>query len=99
MITIAAMTMLFLPGTFISAILSTTFFDYDDNGLHVSRKWWVLLAATIPLTIVVFVAWLYWRSVRLQEKPKTQSPAVPHFPPEVELGSCCGGFEALANRM
>jgi hypothetical protein len=32
MITIAAVTMLFLPGTFISAILSTTFFDYGDDG-------------------------------------------------------------------
>jgi membrane protein implicated in regulation of membrane protease activity len=81
MITIAAMTMLFLPGTFISAILSTTFFDYDDNGLHVSGKWWVLLAATIPLTVVVFVAWLYWRSVRLREKPKSQTSAISTMSP------------------
>jgi len=68
MITIAAVTMVFLPGTFISAILSTTFFDYDDNGLHVSGKWWILMAATIPLTIVVFAVWLYWRYLKLQEQ-------------------------------
>ena len=67
MITIAAVTMIFLPGTFISAILSTTFFDYGDDGLHVSTKWWVLLATSIPLTIVVFVVWLGWRYIRLRK--------------------------------
>lgn len=39
MITIAAVTMLFLPGKFVSAILSTTFFNYGSDGLMVSRKW------------------------------------------------------------
>jgi hypothetical protein len=67
MITIAAVTMVFLPGTFVSAILSTTFFDYDDAGLRVSDKWWILPTATIPLTIVVFAVWTYWRYVKLQE--------------------------------
>ncbi|CAO2647801.1 Nn.00g087230.m01.CDS01 [Neocucurbitaria sp. VM-36] len=73
MITIAAVTMLFLPGTFISAILSTTFFDYGDDGLHVSGKWWILLASTIPLTVVVFGVWLGWRYVRLR-KQKAEVP-------------------------
>ena len=73
MITIAAVTMLFLPGTFISAILSTTFFDYGDDGLHVSGKWWILLASAIPLTVVVFGVWLGWRYVRLR-KQKAEVP-------------------------
>ncbi|KAF1947773.1 hypothetical protein EJ02DRAFT_390991 [Clathrospora elynae] len=68
MITIAALTILFLPGTFISAILSTTFFDYGDDGLHVSTRWWILLATTIPLTIAVFAVWLGWRYVRLRKQ-------------------------------
>jgi hypothetical protein len=65
MITIAAVTMLFLPGTFISAILSTTFFDYGENGLSVSKKWWILPAASIPLTLVVCGVWLGWRYWKL----------------------------------
>jgi hypothetical protein len=73
MITIAAVTMLFLPGTFISAILSTTFFDYGDDGLHVSARWWILLATTVPLTIVVFGIWLGWRYVRLR-KQQAEAP-------------------------
>ncbi|KAF2263761.1 hypothetical protein CC78DRAFT_266653 [Lojkania enalia] len=68
MITIAAVTMFFLPGTFVSAILSTTFFDYSDNGLHVSNKWWILLAATLPLTILVFGIWLSWRYFRIKKR-------------------------------
>jgi len=67
MITIAAVTMLFLPGTFISAILSTTFFDYGDEGLRISRRWWILPATTIPLTVIVFAIWLGWRYMRLKK--------------------------------
>ncbi|KAH6872932.1 hypothetical protein BKA58DRAFT_456590 [Alternaria rosae] len=67
MITIAAVTMLFLPGTFISAILSTTFFDYGDEGLRISKRWWILPASTIPLTIVVFAIWLGWRYLRFKK--------------------------------
>ncbi|KAJ8107400.1 hypothetical protein OPT61_g8894 [Boeremia exigua] len=38
MITIAAVTMFFLPGTFICAILSTTFFEFGESGLQVSSQ-------------------------------------------------------------
>ncbi|QDS73994.1 hypothetical protein FKW77_008635 [Venturia effusa] len=61
MITIAAVTMLFLPGTFVSAILSTTFFDYGRDGLAVSGQWWILPAATFPLMVLVFGVWLAWQ--------------------------------------
>ncbi|KAF9697213.1 hypothetical protein EKO04_004933 [Ascochyta lentis] len=68
MITIAAVTMLFLPGTFICTILSTTFFDFGENGLQVSSQWWFLLAATIPLTVVVFGVWVGWQRMRRQSQ-------------------------------
>ncbi|KAF2828409.1 hypothetical protein CC86DRAFT_465246 [Ophiobolus disseminans] len=87
MITIAAVTMIFLPGTFVSAILSTTFFDYDENGLSVSGKWWILMAATIPLTVVVFAVWWYWRYVKLQEKrPQVSTKSSVAFASSTELG-------------
>ncbi|ORY14278.1 hypothetical protein BCR34DRAFT_672583 [Clohesyomyces aquaticus] len=65
MITLAAITMLFLPGTFVSAILSTTVFDYGNGDLNASGKWWVLPAVTIPLTLIVFGLWLGWLYKRL----------------------------------
>lgn len=64
MITIAAVTMLFLPGTFICTVVSTNFFDFGDNGLQVSSQWWILLAAAIPLTFAVFGIWLSWQQMR-----------------------------------
>ncbi|KAF2464693.1 uncharacterized protein BDR25DRAFT_241689 [Lindgomyces ingoldianus] len=68
MITIATVTMFFLPGTFISAILSTTFFDFGPEGLSVSRQWWILPATTIPVMIIVFGVWLGWRYWRFKKK-------------------------------
>lgn len=68
MITLAAVTMIFLPGTFICTIVSTNFFDFAEQGLQVSSKWWVLLAAAVPLTILVFLVWWGWKWVRVQEQ-------------------------------
>ena len=68
MITIAAVTMLFLPGTFVSAILSTTFFEHQPDGLSVSTKWWILPAATLPLMVVVFGLWLGWQHIRIKDE-------------------------------
>jgi hypothetical protein len=80
MITIAAVTMLFLPGTFISAILSTTFFEFGSEGLRVSGQWWILPAATIPLMVVVMGSWAGWQYMRfgkrrMLEREKSQKTA------------------------
>ena len=63
-----------------------TFFDttVDDKGkavLQVLPEWWYFLAGTIPLTITIFVIWIWWqkkreaRSQRLY-KPDTNSAIV-----------------------
>ncbi|KAI4104313.1 MAG: hypothetical protein LQ339_003932 [Xanthoria mediterranea] len=69
MITIAAVTMVFLPGTFISAVFSMAFFNAgtDENGkatLEVSPLVWYFPAVTVPLTILVFGVWEFWRRKR-----------------------------------
>ncbi|PPQ78924.1 hypothetical protein CVT25_002400 [Psilocybe cyanescens] len=64
MITMAAVTMLFLPGTFVSALFSMVFFDTSDNSLTVSRQIWIFPVVTIPLTITVFVLWIFWQRHR-----------------------------------
>jgi surface polysaccharide O-acyltransferase-like enzyme len=87
MITIAAVTMFFLPGTFISvrllckplqtitnslqAVFSMTFFNFQEDNtgnqqFQVSEKWWYFLAATIPLTIAVFLVWITWQKWRFR---------------------------------
>ncbi|KAK3395471.1 hypothetical protein B0T20DRAFT_35684 [Sordaria brevicollis] len=58
---IALLTMIFLPATFISALFSTTFFTYGDNGnWEVSDDLWIYWVTTIPTTIAVVVFWRVW---------------------------------------
>ncbi|KAF3316764.1 hypothetical protein TWF173_001427 [Orbilia oligospora] len=55
MVKIAAVTMLFLPPSFVSAVFSTTFFSFSPpEGDKISRDFWIFWAISIPLTIIVF---------------------------------------------
>lgn len=49
---IAALTMVFLPGTFLSSVFGMAAL----NNAH----WWLYVALTLPLTILVLVAWWLW---------------------------------------
>ncbi|KAK1755029.1 hypothetical protein QBC47DRAFT_382542 [Echria macrotheca] len=61
MTSLAIITLIFLPPTFISAIFSTTFFSFgDDPGSWVvSEKIWIYCISVIPVTMVV--AAILWR--------------------------------------
>ncbi|KAL2825473.1 hypothetical protein BDW59DRAFT_146269 [Aspergillus cavernicola] len=70
MSTISVVTMLFLPGTFISTILGTNIItgpsraegdEPRDLRLLVSSQWWILLVATVSLTIATFIGWHWMR--------------------------------------
>jgi len=72
MITMAAVTMFFLPGTFVSAIFSMVFFNIDvkQNGedrFNVSNKFWYFAVVTVPLTLGVFIVWIAWRRWRISK--------------------------------
>ncbi|KAF8963524.1 hypothetical protein BDZ97DRAFT_1758596 [Flammula alnicola] len=61
----AAVTMFFLPGTFVSALFSMVFFNTTpDNSLSVGPQWWIFLVITVPLTVVVFATWVLWQRYR-----------------------------------
>lgn len=71
---IAALTMVFLPGTFVATIFSMTFFQVeqdDKHALKVSPNWWLYVVVTVPLTVAVLMAWIIWlrRKVRSKVKP------------------------------
>ncbi|KAI8948827.1 hypothetical protein F4801DRAFT_555357 [Xylaria longipes] len=61
--TLAFLTTLFLPGTFVATIFSTGLFNWQDSGMVVSELFWVYWALAVPLTIVVAVGWRLWWSV------------------------------------
>lgn len=50
-----------------------TFFNFqpDANGqqeFRVSDRWWYFLAATVPLTCVVFTVWIVWQRIRFRNQ-------------------------------
>ncbi|KAH8586663.1 hypothetical protein B0O99DRAFT_695296 [Bisporella sp. PMI_857] len=74
MITIATMTMLFLPGTFVSALFSMVFFN---SGTQFDKSWmWLYFAITVPLTGIVFGFYMYWVSKKRARAAAARSPDV-----------------------
>ncbi|KAI0505610.1 hypothetical protein F5B22DRAFT_627119 [Xylaria bambusicola] len=80
--TLAFLTALFLPGTFVATIFSTDFFDWqpeNDGGMVVSELFWVFWAFAVPLTVVVAVGWRLWWSFekkRFDEDIKAEIKAI-----------------------
>lgn len=59
---LAAVTVVFLPGTFISSLFSTTMFDWqaEADSLVLNRRFWIYWAITVPLTLATILVWLGW---------------------------------------
>ncbi|KAF5973709.1 hypothetical protein FBULB1_8148 [Fusarium bulbicola] len=74
MITIAKLTMFYLPSTFVATLFSMGIFNFDfDNGKHghlvMSSQWWMYIIFAIPLTLGTF----YWfRAVTRSHKQASQ---------------------------
>lgn len=64
---VALVTLTFLPATFVSALFSTTFFNFSPpNGSQseawvVSKDFWIYWSVTIPLTVITMASWFFWR--------------------------------------
>ncbi|KAH6867302.1 hypothetical protein B0T10DRAFT_573012, partial [Thelonectria olida] len=61
--TIAVVTLIFLPTTFVSAVFSTSFFDFDarTGAWAISDRFWVFWAISIPLTGLSVSIWFFWK--------------------------------------
>ncbi|KAH6645075.1 hypothetical protein BKA67DRAFT_595993 [Truncatella angustata] len=60
--TVSVLTLAFLPPTFISAIFSMSFFNFDpDSGWAVSSQFWMYWAFALPLTLLTSVIYYYWQ--------------------------------------
>ncbi|KAK8022036.1 hypothetical protein PG993_012803, partial [Apiospora rasikravindrae] len=68
--TISFLTLIFLPPTFICAIFSMSFFNYDaEGGWTVSPKFWIYWAFAVPLTVVCSVMYYLWQASLSSSKP------------------------------
>ncbi|EXJ93913.1 hypothetical protein A1O1_02306 [Capronia coronata CBS 617.96] len=70
---IAALTMVFLPGTFTAAVIDAGIF-FSPSGTQVIKVngiWWFWLAITLPLTLIIMACW--WLYKRRKDAPKPVS--------------------------
>ncbi|KAJ5951271.1 uncharacterized protein N7479_009684, partial [Penicillium vulpinum] len=60
--TIALVTLIFLPPTFISSVFSMSFFHIDDNNAWgLSNEFWVYWVFAVPITVVTVIVWQRWQ--------------------------------------
>lgn len=77
--TLAVVTMLFLPGSFVSALFSTELFEWDKRDLGSQdlsvpptpqfTLYWII---TIPLTLLTFIVYALWLRVEKRHGPRTR---------------------------
>lgn len=75
--TLAIVTMVFLPGSFISALFSTSMFDWDSVdptsnsiGVKTMPQFGLYWAITIPLTFVTFLLYFFWLRMMKQQRDR-----------------------------
>jgi Mg2+ and Co2+ transporter CorA len=57
---IAAVTLVFLPGTFTATLFSTTFFNFQYQSSRIVSSWlWLYFVVTVFLTLAVVAGWYY----------------------------------------
>ncbi|KAJ5763027.1 hypothetical protein N7533_001708 [Penicillium manginii] len=67
--TLAFVTFVFLPPTYISSLFSMTFFQVvDGKGFTVSREFWIYWAIALPVTIVSTLIWQFWHKISPKER-------------------------------
>ncbi|KAJ5404223.1 hypothetical protein N7509_004094 [Penicillium cosmopolitanum] len=65
--TLAFVTFVFLPPTFISSIFSMSFFKFDD-GFTMSGEIWIYWAFALPTTIVSTLIWQFWHKISPRQR-------------------------------
>lgn len=74
--TVAIVSMVYLPGTFISGLFGTNFFDLSNDGgaksWIMSGNFWLYWVITVPLTLATVLVWASWHYF-------------PHYYPRISL--------------
>lgn len=84
MVVISIVTIVFLPGTFVSSLFSTTIFNFQSDDGGVVKEHWhgIYWAITAPITLAILTgAFLFWKLRYSREKERRKTKAVPKFDP------------------
>ncbi|KAI7287030.1 hypothetical protein KC345_g734 [Hortaea werneckii] len=81
---ISILGLVFLPGTFVSALFGMNFFDLAQNHqgqyiLAVSSNFWLYWAVTVPLTLGTVLLWQLWYR-RAIPRPQSHNPFIAQTP-------------------
>jgi hypothetical protein len=81
---ITAITLIFLPGTFVATLFSTSFWDFapGSKGANVSGWVWLYFVITISLTMLVLGVWRKYGAVT------RCTNALAHYWWQSRLGNC-----------
>jgi Mg2+ and Co2+ transporter CorA len=61
------LTLIYLPATVVSNFFSTSFVKAasgDPGHIAISKDWWILVAASVPLTILTLYIWYVWMRIQ-----------------------------------
>ncbi|KAL4912907.1 hypothetical protein BDW62DRAFT_9601 [Aspergillus aurantiobrunneus] len=61
--TVAVVSMVYLPGTFVSGLFGTNFFSFQadpGNTWLTADEFWIYWAVTVPLTLATVAVWAVW---------------------------------------
>lgn len=72
--TLAAVTVTFLPGTFVASLFAIPLFQWQATPV-VSNRFWIYWAVTIPLTLVTLLVWYYWTKRQTKIHRRQESKA------------------------
>jgi hypothetical protein len=69
---LAVVTMVFLPGTFVASFFAIPLFNWRavEGESLVDSRFWLYWAVTLPLTLVVIVIWGVWIKVMMRQHAK-----------------------------
>ncbi|OMP81793.1 hypothetical protein BK809_0006101 [Diplodia seriata] len=81
--TIAVMTLIYLPGSYIATIFGMNFFNFSSSGgLEVSDMFWLYWVLMVALTLVTVGTWMMWqgrnRHTRKQRMPNESQESSPY---------------------
>lgn len=90
---IAFLTMIVLPGTFLSTLFAMPLFNWDAETWNnvVKARFWIYWAVAIPLTIVTLAIWSFWqrrrdrKNIKLDEEARQSAGGT--FHKEIEAGA------------
>jgi hypothetical protein len=69
--TLAVVTMVFLPGTFIATFFAMPLFDWHaPYGQIVDKRIWIYFLVTIPLTIFTSAVWWVWFTLKTKREQR-----------------------------